>query len=348
MRPHRLPFQLLLLACIEAPLLAASPQARSEELRIRELSQRALPLDTRQYPTVKVGPDESLYFFRPDPIALVRLEHGTLTPEEISISLPKIDGAANGVILLDDLAIDATGNLLFPALWRGEPRDLHASMFLLSPKGEFSRRIDLTPKVEIRRVAVTIGGDIVIVGLDTTSASANRTHILHRYGIGGVRLNSFLPFSESPEKTSWDRNARGDIDRAIVWSNGAGITVVRPFAKRLEVVNPERAELRAIVLQVPEVEGLLTASSSIWHIVQLPDNRYLIHWVLSTGSGSAAITNRSFLALHDNMGRPISAATRQPWPSSFPLYAGKDGSCYFLRHTESEGSQLVRTSVSLR
>ncbi len=265
-----------------------------------------------------------------------------------------------GAHVFPGFAVDSSGRVVVPALWRGLDRSTVPAVLVLNPDGTRRRAVVLSPPVEIRRVAAGQDGMFYVLGLDAAyfRSSEAGCRLVHKYSPDGKRLASFssCPRTAGPASSSATiRRLNQEVELGHLWTGNGSVYHALPFSRELRVFTAGGRLVRRMRLEPPErnslpsryaLAGEGSAGEYVWRIVPLAGGNFVVQWVHSQPQG-AGWRNLPYLALHDARGLALSRPRPLPWKRSGLAFSDGDGFCWFLRWVSPERSELIRTKVSL-
>lgn len=160
---------------------------------------------------------------------------------------------------------------------------------------------------------------------------------VHKFSARGERLASFSPCSES---TAWAKEAAGareGITRGRLWWQDGWLYHVLHPTRVVRIFKADGTPVRTVSFVAPDSSQLFASAglkadprlNRVWRIAHLPDGRFLIEWlhVESPGLGTQRAT--TFVALHDEQGRPLCVGSHPPVRPAIPVAVDAGAACCF-------------------
>ena len=257
---------------------------------------------------------------------------------------------------VQDFAFDSSENLYVPAIWRlqnGKIRSTHFGIFSFNSEGNLQRKIELTPAMEIRRLAIDDAGNFFVVGIDAGYFQGQKKscYLLHKYSPSGALLKqmSECPPTSNPLLINNRLNPSGfdelklDIDVDQVWVDGERVVHVLPKSHLVRVFDTKSGAGAEASLDVPPVAPT-GARARIAEIMPLADGKYLVVWQFSVFAGNT-VSGSAYLTVHQSDGTLAS----KPWAlvDEVPVFSDKLGNVY-LAGKSNDGVRITRAQLSLR
>lgn len=355
MRFRTAALSLALVALWPAPSIAAA------ELGFRALSDRPVALTPSELGgVVRRGPRGDIFFFSVERWTIHSVSENDSSIRRIALGpMPK---DSSGVVdLMEDLVVDQSGRFFVPAIWTLRPRGGSAGVVVFGAAGRYERAIRLSPRTNVRHIAMGASGDLFILGIDPDyfRGLTNSCFLLHRYTADGNRLSSF---SSCPPETSLARVVSGpqwerlnlEVDRGAVWLDGAYVYHLLPVSHRIRVFEEATGRLvREMLLPppgpaVPAGDELRSVGQLplVWRALPLSDGRFFVHWMVRSAA-SRGETRSAVMAMHDAQGKEISAAQGLPWQKAVPIVSNDDGTVTFLVRQPDNTVRVIRSEVSV-
>ena len=262
---------------------------------------------------IQRGPDGAIYFLRVEDGIVHRLNtDNSISRFQLS---PTPETAFGTVDLLQDMHIDAVGNLSVPAIWGRPPKNGGVGVLVFDSAGRYLRTVSFTPGIGVRHIAVYGNGNVFALGIDP--AYYRRTDplclLVHKYSPDGKRLTAF---SSCPPELAGDKRTSGsgwnrlnqEVDRGRIWIDGSRLYHLLPFSHSIRVFDASTGsqvddlELQGpSALEPPAAGGTEETGTAemLWHVVRMTDGRYLARWSMQSGApGAASVHPATSMTVH--------------------------------------------------
>jgi hypothetical protein len=343
------------LFAVAAPLQI---QASGRELAMETTERRSIALPDKLLRDVVRSPAGDLYFLGSRRAVVHHLSKSTGNTHEISLAQPRELESAE---IQRDLHVDQNGLLYLAATWKSAGQQAGAGVFVFDAAGRNTRKIILSPPIMVRHVATDDQGNLFALGVDQEYfwRRTDDCLLIHKYSSEGKRT---VAFSACPSHLDlrrmgdvrpgpdaqrlWEEAARGRI-----WLKKGLVYHLLPVSRQLRIFEGNGSLVKNFVLTPPDAQSVLrqspatnpdTSNDQIWSLVDLPGGRYLVDWLHIEGGGRFR-----YLSLHDDEGKPLSAAMRTPWPRSLPKFSEEDGRVCFVR-TGNGAQEIIHARIDLR
>jgi hypothetical protein len=126
----------------------------------------------------------------------------------------------------------------------------------------------------------------------------------------------------------------------------------------LRVFDSDGKSIREASLDPPDSSALLAAggmtanasANQVRRIIGMADGAFLVEWLHAESVGGAGQRRTTFLALHDQAGRPLTAAAHPPSRPAVPIHCDSQGRVLFLhlnRISQNFAVELMTTTLIL-
>lgn len=291
------------------------------------------------------GADGNVYFFSTHRRTIYRVEPKTGSTFLIDLSVvPEFSTAA--VSLMEDLAVDSSGQVFVPAIWHVQPKVPSAGFFVMSPQGKYVKTLVLKDFVGIRHFALDSAGNFHILGIDPGFylGKTSQCRMMHKFTADGTRVSDYSPcpagfsFGQSGNTRpgpDFDR-LKSEVDRGRVWISANAIGQSLPISRGLRAFDANGVLLTetAVAAPVPGA-GLLArgvnsssmAADALWTPFVLRNGEFLFEWRTPASSKSGPLAR--YVSLHDAAGKALASASALP--SGFvPALVNRDGLMVFV------------------
>lgn len=255
---------------------------------------------------------------------------------------------------MQDLALDQFGSAYVPLIWRYTKENQGVGVMVFDRTRALSRLITLTPRTEIRHVAVGDDGSLYVMGIDPAYFQRQRDvcNLVHKYTAEGKRTISFsqcpnqtpLRAPETPTTGSSYEQLTRDIDRGRIWITGADIYQILPYSRQLRRFSLNGQLVRTVEF-TPPPEG--HANDASLRIFPQRDGSFLVVWADGGNYRSGNVVSTGlYMSLHSADGIPLSTGAHRNADNGVPIMMEENGSLLVIKRRNG-GSHLSRADVRL-
>ncbi len=327
-------------------MLSAMTTLQGAELALRSASHRTLNINPSELGGVAhYGANHTTYFLHTERGVVHRIGDNERSLTSIQLQPPpEAEGAA---MFYSDIAVDATGRMFVAATWTRKPRGGGAGVLVYDAQGNYERSIVLSPRTNIRHLALDKSGNIFVLGVDPSyfKGASNLCLLVHKYGPDGKRLTAFsgcpIPPNERTE-SRW-RDLNFEVDRGSLWLEDGKLYQVLPVSRLVRVFEPQTgmavAEVSLRPPQSEEVGSTTTGPGIAWRVISRGHDGFLVVWSATTDSGRT-----SYVTAHDQSGVAI-ASWRNPFTVGMPVATATNGQVLVLAPERDGTVGLLRGVV---
>ncbi|HYL73691.1 MAG TPA: hypothetical protein VEU96_05770 [Bryobacteraceae bacterium] len=330
-----------------ASLCATAVVVSAAELAIRPSSHRRLNVKPAELGgVVYYGPNRTTYFLHSQGVV-----HRIGDDDESLVRIP-LQSAPEGVnsqVLYSDIAVDSKGQMFVAATWTRRPNGGGAGILVYDSDGRYQRSIVLSPRSNIRHLAIDPSGNIFVLGIDPGyfRGAGNSCFLIHKYTPDGSRVNAFSacpipPGDRTLEGGAWDL-LTFEVDRGSLWLENGKLYHVLPANHVIRVFDPVTGVgIGEIPLQPPQPEALGTVAagpSAAWRVLSRGRDGFLVVWSTPTGAGRASV-----VTAHDRNGA-ATAGQRTPSRIGMPVASAFNGHVFLLTPQPDGTVSLLRGAV---
>jgi len=303
---------------------------------------------------VRLGPAGIVYFLSVETNTVHTIAPNGSTTRLALSSTP--EGASAS--LMEDMAIDGTGRLFIPSIWRRAPGKGSAGILVFDSRGYYERTVEFVPRTNVRHIAMDEGGNIFVLGIDPAyyRGTAAACFLVHKYSPLGERIKAFsncpadLAKGRLTSGPAWDE-LNLDVDRGRLWLNGGRLYQLLSASHQIRVFDPASGvQVGQVELQAPVRDsGAGSGRQIVWRVVQAAGGEYLAQWSLPQGPSGGGANARSFaMVLHDSAGAGLSNPVSPAGEAMVPLFTNDDGTITFAVGRPNGAIRLTQSSVTLR
>ncbi len=187
---------------------------------------------------------------------------------------------------------------------------------------------------------IAVGDDGSLYALATPSGPSRKERIAFSFTSSARAANGSPRFSPCSESTAWAKEAAGareEITRGRLWWQDGWLYHVLHATRVVRIFKADGTPVRTVSFVAPDSSQLFASAglkadprlNRVWRIAHLPDGRFLIEWlhVESPGLGTQRAT--TFVALHDEQGRPLCVGSHPPVRPAIPVAVDAGAACCF-------------------
>lgn len=328
-----------------AMLSGAVSTSLAAELTIREISHR--PLNIRPADlggVVQYGANRKTYFLHTGHGVVHRI--GDDEESLVRVPLQSPPESADAELSYSDIAINTEGHMFVAATWTRKPNGGGAGVLVYDRDGHYERTIVLSPRTNIRHLAIDASGNMFVLGIDPGyfKGVTNLCLLIHKYTPDGNRVTAFsgCPIPQG------DRTATGpqweqlsfEVDRGSLWLEDGRLYHVLPASRTIRVFDPVTGlAVSEISLQPPQFEHLgitATGPGVAWRVLSRGRDGFLVVWSIPTTMGRT-----SLVGAHDRSGAARSG-WQAPLRTGMPVASGPNGHVFVLSPQRDGTVSLLR------
>ena len=319
---------LLLTLCVG---MTGQGSRRIPGLKLHRLSQRTLNVRGNELGGVaRRGLNRASYFFSVERHVVHRVSDDDSSLTRITLEPPP-ESAKATVQMMQDIAIDSSGRMFVPAIWHFSPRGGGAGVLVYGPDGRYERTISLTPRTNVRHLALDASGYLFVLGVDPEYFRGQVTtcFLVHKYTLDGRRVSAFsaCPLASGERSTSgqrWD-DLNFEIDRGSLWVQAGRVYHVLPAAHVIRVFDGlTGTAIDETRLEEPRLSDALdnTRTGAVaWRVLPVGAEDYLVLWSLKTSTGGRTRT----LSAHRKDGAILGEDLQPVFQNGVPVIADETG-----------------------